>query len=286
MSLLFVLALASADCDGCHPQQAEAFAASRHGRAATLAIYTRSAAKARTTWCRGCHQPDGRNTAGLTCLSCHAVDGDADAVRATRRSPSRAARHKTVVDPAFAVATCARCHQFNTPRPGHLDPVVYSSQPLQSTVAELRAADPRARCAACHDVHRGNGAHDPALVRGAVTFAARAVGDEVEIVVRAGRTGHRFPTGDPFRRVVVSVCADAACARVLGHATIARGFALRDGVWAPVVDRTLASGETRVLRLPRARYWRAELRYGDPALEAGLPRDEVALELGRGIVGK
>jgi hypothetical protein len=129
----------------------------------------------------------------------------------------------------------------------------------------------------------------------AATFSARAVRDGLEIAVQAGVTGHRFPTGDPFRRLVLTACEDAACARPLGRHVLAKGFALVDGVWAPTIDRTLRSGERRVVRLTRdspgsrpqprrSIYWRAELFYGDPRFEAQLPPSEISIELARGTV--
>jgi hypothetical protein len=287
VSIVFVLGVASADCAGCHPREADAHAASRHARAAELAIFTVAASKAGTSWCKDCHQPAGPRTAGLECLSCHGVPEQPDAIRSTRRLASAEPRgHATVVDPAFAVTSCARCHEFTTPVPDslHRGPVVYSRQPLQSTVSELRLHAPRARCSDCHDVHRASGAHDPAMVQKAVTVSARAISDGVELTVRVLGTGHRFPTGDPFRRLVLTVCDDRPCDRPIARKTIGRGFALVDGVWAPVRDHTLRDGESRVLRFPRARFWRAQLFYGDPALEAKLPASEVSLELAAGHV--
>jgi nitrate/TMAO reductase-like tetraheme cytochrome c subunit len=279
---LVVLAFASADCAGCHPAQAEAFASSRHANAAELAVFKASAAKANTRWCASCHRPAGERVAGLECASCHAVDGDPSAIRSAR-PPSREALavHRVVVEPS---QRCASCHEFATPLPDHLDPVIYSSQPLQATVSELAKSDPRARCTDCHDPHRPAGAHDPDMLRSAVEITARSTSDGVEVRIVAKRTGHRFPTGDPFRRLVISVCDDAACEHVIGKHVVARGFALRDGVWAPVLDRTLRDGETRVVRFAAGQWWRADFFYGDSRFEAALPATEVSVELGSGPI--
>jgi len=279
--LLFVLALGSADCAGCHATEAAAFASSRHARAARLDAFELSERHAGTRWCAGCHRPEGARTAGLECLSCHR--GTGGAILATHRGTDDArAAHPIVVEPALAITSCARCHQFATPLPDHLDPVVYSSQPLQSTVTELRRHDPTARCSACHAVHRPAGGHDAASVRAAVQIAARTTAGGVELRVTARRTGHRFPTGDPFRRLVITTCADPACARPIARRTIGKTFALVGGVWAPVVDRSLADGETRVFRFAPARAWRADFYLGDTRFEARLPASEVAIEIARG----
>lgn len=284
--ILLVVALASADCADCHPREAAAMARSRHATAATLPVFTQPLRAAdRPVWCASCHRPEGPKTTGLECLSCHRVAGDPDAIRSSRLLPTTATRaHKTIVDASFAISSCATCHEFKTPLPDHLAPVKYSDQPLQSTVSELRATDPRATCAGCHDVHRANGAHDPELVRSAAAFTARAAGDGVEVIVEAGAIGHRFPTGDPFRRIVISVCDDPACEVPIERQTIARRFAFVGPVWAPVVDRTLRDRERRVLRFRRARYFRAQLYFGDPRFERRLPASEIALELARGTV--
>jgi hypothetical protein len=264
--VIALLALAL-DCASCHAAQASALANARHAVASELPVYRASAAKAGTRWCASCHRPAGEAAAGLVCTTCHVADGavgDAGhAMQVTTRS-------------------CATCHEFATPLPDHLDPVVYSSQPLQSTASELAQHDAAAQCTSCHDPHRPTGAHDAALVGKAVRVAARSTADGVEVQVTVTGTGHRFPTGDPFRRLVITVCADASCEHVIGRQQISRSFALRGGVWAPVIDRSLADGETRTLAFPRGAFWRADLYYGDPRFEAGLPVTEVSLALASG----
>lgn len=285
MIVVFAAALASADCAGCHPAEAAAHAASRHARAAELGVFRVSAAHATDrAWCATCHRPAGARAAGLDCLTCHAVAGKPGAILGTHGSAEAAAAHEVVVEPELATRSCARCHEFATPRPESLHgaAVVYSTQPLQSTASELARAAPGASCASCHDIHRPTGAHDPALVRGALAIAARSTAEGVELAITARHVGHRVPTGDPFRRIVITVCDDAACRHAIATHVIARGFALVDGVWAPVLDRTLAEGETRVITLPPAGWWKAELFYSDARFEAALDPDERSIELARG----
>jgi len=267
-ALLAFLVWSSTECASCHPAQAAAFEASRHAVAGELAIFTVSEGNAKTAWCATCHRPAPR---GLDCTSCHAAG---DAIR-TWRPPTRAARsaHAIVVD---AAPPCARCHEFNTPLPDHLDPVVYSDQPLQRTVTEAGGA----RCVDCHDPHTPRGSHDAAMLRRAVAISARATRDATIIRIAAQRVGHRFPTGDPFRRVVIAVYGDGPAP--LATATIGKQLALVAGVWAPVRDRTLADGEVREIRLPRATRWTAVYAYGDPRFERALPASEVSIELAGG----
>lgn len=287
LALALGAALHSEDCDTCHPREAARFATSRHARAAALAIFRAPLVGANRGWCLSCHRPEGAAAPrGLTCLSCHRAPGDEGAVLAARAgSPQGQGAHRVVAEPALALAVCARCHEFNTPLPGHRQPVVYSAQPLQATVSELRRADPTARCSPCHDPHTAPGAHDEATLRSALHISARATAQGVEVRVTARGVGHRFPTGDPFRRLEIAVCADEACAVPLLQQTLSRSFAQVGAVWAPVVDHTLRDGETRVLIFPiTAGYYRARFAYGDPRFEGQLPKDEVALELQRGAV--
>lgn len=273
MITLIVLALTSADCAGCHAAQASAFAESRHASASQLAVFRASLAHAQTRWCASCHRPT--DAAGLECTSCHAVAGDPSAIRAARPATAAArAAHAVVVDERLGSHSCAACHEFKTPLPDHLDPVVYSTQPLQSTVTE---AGDRA-CNGCHDPHRPIGAHDPELLKKTLAITARSTPTGVELRVTAQHVGHRFPTGDPFRRLVLEVCDDRGCSAQ----TIGRSFALVDGVWAPVIDRSLADGETRVLAFPAGTSWRATFRYGDPRFERGLPASEAFVVVAAG----
>lgn len=286
LALALAGALHSEACADCHPEQAARFDASRHARAAALAVFRAPLRHASRGWCLSCHRPEGAAAPqGLQCLSCHRAPGDAGAVLATRAGSPRALRaHRVVMDPSLAREGCARCHEFAAPLPGHLDPVVYSTQPLQATVSELRRQDPAALCSGCHDPHAAPGAHDEATLRSALRIAAQATSDGVAVQVTARGVGHRFPTGDPFRRLTVAVCDDEDCATPLAQTTIARGFARVGPVWAPVIDRSLREGETRVLRFPKARYYRAWFSYGDPRFEGLLPPSEVAVELQRGAV--
>lgn len=310
-SLLLALLLGADPCERCHEDEAAAFAASRHAVARTLPVFTRSLAHSKPAWCLSCHRPlEGRvavlaklrkfadltklgrvgdapqeEQRGLTCQSCHGVRGELDAVRSTHATEAGRTSHPVVVEPAFETASCAPCHEFNAPLPGHLDPVVLSDQPLQSTVSEQQRALPQETCSKCHDPHRALGGHDRALLGQALQVKALALDGGVALELRTGRTGHRFPTGDPFRRVVLTTCADARCDRVVGRTILARNHGLNDAeVWAVLRDTTLASEERRVVVLPAAPYWSARYFFGDPRFEEGLPEDEISLPLGGGMV--
>lgn len=287
MSLVLVLALASTDCASCHAVEAAALARSRHAHASELAVFRVSAAHASDrAWCATCHRPEGERAAGLECLTCHRVAGRPDAILGTRGTPEARAAHEVVIDASLPASSCARCHEFATPLPDSLHgiAVVYSTQPLQATASELARSAPGATCNQCHDVHAPTGGHDAALVRGAIAIAARSTHDGVELAITASHVGHRFPTGDPFRRLVLATCEDAACDHVIGRRTLGKSFALVAGVWAPAIDHTLADGETRLVELPTGTWWKVEYDYSDPRFESRLDPAERSLEIARGSV--
>lgn len=280
--VLLLLTLAADDCARCHAEEAAAFAKSRHAQARRLPVFALSWAHAQTPWCRSCHQPEGAGD-GHTCQTCH---GPLTAVKGAKPASAEALKaHPVTVEADFKTRACARCHEFNAPLPGHLWPVAFSTEPLQSTASEQHAAMPGATCVTCHDPHRAPGAHDPLTLGKGISVSARAVDGGVEVTLQVGRTGHRFPTGDPFRRLIVSTCFDPDCHAVAGRQTFARSLTSRDGgAWTTVRDTTLASNQETVVTLPSAPWWRARYFFGDPRFEPDLPADEVFVELGGGAL--
>lgn len=281
-ALLLVL-LSAGECAQCHQRVAADFAQSRHARARTLPVFALSFPHAGTPWCLGCHQPEGRGTEGHTCETCHR---DASGVKNTRATAEGTKAHPVAVDLAFPATSCARCHEFTSPFPGHLNPVVLSNEPLQLTSSEQQKAMPGATCVTCHDPHRAPGAHDAAMLAKAISVKGRATDGGVELELQIGKTGHRFPTGDPFRRLVLSTCADAACSDLVSRRSLSRsiGLSADGGVWATLRDTTLASGERRTISLSGGRFWSARYYFGDPRFEPQLPAEEVFVEVARGIV--
>lgn len=114
-------------------------------------------------------------------------------------------------------------------------------------------------------------------------MSAKVVDGGVAITLDVGRIGHRFPTGDPFRRLIVSTCFDPQCNEVAGRQTFTRSIGSRDGgVWTTLRDTTLASNQRTVVTLPSVPWWRARYYSGDPRFEPELPQEEVFVELGSG----
>lgn len=151
---------------------------------------------------------------GVACVTCHApaemglpgeaVLGSPDALS---RGPSP---HPVVRDPAFATAqACAGCHEFESQRqPGFM---------MQTTLIEhAGSALAGESCQSCHmpqvgPVRRSHGfiaSRDPDMLRSAVSVvAARPEAEVVTLTLSLGRVGHTFPTGDPFRRLLLELDA-------------------------------------------------------------------------------
>lgn len=286
MTLFLPLSLLlAADCAPCHEREAVAVARSRHAQARRLPVFVHSLAEARSRWCLSCHQPEGLGD-GLTCLTCHAVDGAPGAVWGAAASDAGLAAHPVHVERDLT-RVCARCHEFTAPRPGTLSAVVLSTEPLQTTVTEQRLAMPGASCVTCHEPHHARGGHDGETLRKGVAVTASNAGDGgVAFTVTVGRTGHRFPTGDPFRRLVVQTCRDAGCGDVVARKVFQRTFGLTDaGTWAAVHDSTLPSGGAVSFTLAEGPAWSARYFYGDSRFERLLSDEEVSLEVAEGSLG-
>jgi hypothetical protein len=262
------------------------------------------------SWCLTCHAPlaarEGRKALaeGVSCAACH-LRGEAVL---SARAPSAEALsvHPVVEDPRLRTADfCAGCHQFDAPVRTpleHEDRFVPSGMPLQDTLSEWRASSfaPSTPCQGCHmreGSHAFPGGHDAALVRGALEVEVRADGKaRVLATVRARRVGHAVPTGDPYRRLRLMLCADADCERVLGSAVFARSLEPTARSYRVEEDTRVPPPTTQVpvpsrtleiplaAPLPPGTTWRLVRHHADPRHERRLPSEEVSLEVARGSV--
>jgi hypothetical protein len=145
--------------------------------------------------------------------------------------------------------------------------------------------------------HAFPGGHDAALVRGALEVEVRAEGKRrVLATVRSRGVGHAVPTGDPYRRLRLTLCTDADYKRVLGSALFARSleptarsYRLEQDTRvppptakAPLPARTLEI--PLAAPLPPSATWRLVRHHVDPRHEPRLPPEELSLEVARGAV--
>ncbi len=144
-------------------------------------------------YCVACHAPLASAADGVGCVACHVVAPGHTA--ATNRTQA-------------TTKGCAGCHDFDVPG---------SSAILQGTEREHRlSAFASTSCEACHMAALGGGRRDhrfdvsrnPRVLGNAirVQYAHWYDGALVVALVSHG-VGHRFPTGDIFRRLTVTVTA-------------------------------------------------------------------------------
>jgi hypothetical protein len=253
---------ANGRCEACHADEASEWRVSLHHAAHDDPSYLASFAREPKAFCTGCHAPEGTApevaSLGVSCTTCHA----------SAHAPGAA---------ALAIGdTCASCHEFSFPDRAT------SSRPadrMQLTETEHAASELAAStCTDCHMPrvegashphrdHRFAASRDPDALRRAVGVAARLVdGDVVEVTLRPGRTGHAFPTGDLFRRLVVGVeLLNAEGERVdFGMQTLGRTFEARGSQQTQIADtRPGAPGQPEArLRFPlpgaghgKVRFW-------------------------------
>jgi hypothetical protein len=108
---------------------------------------------------------------------------------------------------SFATTVCRSCHEFGFP-----DARLRERRELmQSTMSEHNAVGERRGCVDCHmpllDRHRSHrfpGGHDEDLLRTAVQVSAKRNGAVLQLALHPKQVGHALPTGDWFRRLVVT----------------------------------------------------------------------------------
>jgi hypothetical protein len=229
----------NAACERCHVDIAREWRASMHAQSDTDPVYRRALAREPLPFCRACHAPEADPRAdapaelsaiGIGCLTCHVTTGGSKLE--TLAAPGRAsvaAPHGILRTADFGgVAACASCHEFDFPvhAPGR------PPERMQSTVSEhARSAFSGTACATCHmpttegptgkhKSHRFDAWADLALLRGAVSVTARRTSaSRVHVDLAAGKVGHAMPTGDLFRRLLVTAEVIGADWAVLGEAS-------------------------------------------------------------------
>ena len=192
-------ALREESCAGCHPAEAAEWRGSMHRASFTSPDFQRSYRAEPRDYCASCHAPLPDVTAGIGCTSCHAAT----------QQHATAQAHATT-------RACGSCHDFDVPG---------TRTALQTTEREHRAsAFAATTCDGCHMPragtrrdHRFAVSRDrDVLARAIRVHDARVERDEIVVAVASQGVGHRFPTGDLYRRVTVTVTAYAGDALVGG----------------------------------------------------------------------
>ncbi|MBK9035706.1 MAG: hypothetical protein IPL61_31395 [Myxococcales bacterium] len=247
-------------CGACHAEIAAEWRGSRHGLAWTNGLFQREYQEAPKPWCVNCHAPTPPQQAelaagghrladqGVSCATCHVRGGRLVAARRAAASP-----HATVVDPTFgSPAFCADCHDFTFPvlAPDGVA-LALTPHPMQSTVTSFAAGPYAAEpdgCLTCHGSRHGHafpGGHAPDMLAGAYDVAWCRRGAALEVELTNAAAGHRVPTGDIHRHLLLRVWRSSAPAGVF-EAFFGRRFELAaDGGKRTVWDSGLDPRETR-----------------------------------------
>ena len=173
-------------CAGCHASEVAEWRESIHRASFTSADFQRSYRAEPLPYCVQCHAPLPDVTAGIGCTACHANTAE----HVARRG------HATTI-------ACAGCHDFDAPG---------SRAILQSTERE-HDVGPFATtpCPTCHmprKDHRFAVTRNPEFLSRAIRVSnAHFESGNIALRVASNGVGHRFPTGDLYRRLTVTVTA-------------------------------------------------------------------------------
>jgi hypothetical protein len=279
-------------CASCHAEEHARWRTSRHARAFDNPVFQADFARTPRQWCLHCHAPlreqqeeSGavRASEGVGCAACHVRDGLVLTAGAPTARGERA--HAMRREPRLSSSEmCAGCHQFAA-RPSAGGPVA-----MQDTHAEWARSTFGARgqtCQRCHmprGDHGASGARTAENLRESLAVDVRLLApDRARVVVETRGVGHAFPTGDPTRVLRVELCAEAACARVLGSASFARWYRAAEGGFELLRDTSVpppsggAQRGRRALEVPidaggTPTHWRAVYRFA-PHLRRELGRE-------------
>jgi hypothetical protein len=166
---------------------------------------------------------------------------------------------------------CAECHQFNFPA-SREEPVTYSKHRMQRTLDEWTASGNTKSCQACHGAHAPRGAHDVEALRKALDAQLRLERGEVQLRLEPKGIAHNFPTGDPFRRLRVDLCADEPCTHVVASRELGREVVPVGESWRIAEDFTVPpQGLTVAMAAPKnAHFVRVTYRYAARSSESAL----------------
>ncbi len=268
----------NAACEACHADVAAEWRSSEHASAFTDPVFSAAFAVEPTAFCADCHAPEetpfaepgAKASLGVACVTCHLAGG---AVLAAPKPGLTLAPHRIERSAAFAGSgACSGCHEFSFGDDARRElPLA-----MQATVSEHAASGYADRsCADCHmpAAHEGRRSHsfastrDPEHHQKSVRVSAERAGPTtLRLELSLAGVGHRYPTGDLFRRVAIAAEVVGEDFRSLASSTryLARHFATgRDVEGRPIrVEATDDRPEPGVLSV-------IELELGDAA--AGRP---------------
>ncbi len=142
---------------------------------------------------------------GITCVTCHLREGEVLVARAQADTGS----HPQRVDPSLARSDfCFACHEFQAHEVAD-GKTRLTSESMQTTGSEWKrweAGGGQGTCQSCHmrgGTHDLRGAFDLDVLRAAARLEWVRTARGPVAVLQAQGVGHRFPTGDVFRHLVL-----------------------------------------------------------------------------------
>lgn len=211
----------AAACAGCHREQATQWNASAHRQSLTNRVFLDGFSAEPHQRCLVCHGPleaqlkeawlsrgslargvlpaaDSPIHDGITCSVCHVRDGVVLSPRPGATAYGHPVRHEGALRSS---EFCGSCHEFD----GHsvVDGVtVLNALPMQTTLSEWKAWGGSTSCQGCHmpsGSHQLRGPRDLTFLRASLKLE---VHDGVAVLT-AQNVGHRVPTGDVFRHLML-----------------------------------------------------------------------------------
>lgn len=202
------------ECGDCHAAETAEWSSSLHHASFTDRDFQASFAVEPEKFCFDCHAPraSARGDAigearGVSCKSCHTSETGHGAPK----------------------TDCAGCHEFAFPHRAEL---------MQSTLREHAESEFRDRaCTSCHMSKSSDGHRDhrfsvtrnSELLKRAFAMKTARTPEGIRIEMTPKNVGHKFPTGDLFRRVLVVVRSEAADGTPLGEDEILIGRRFEHG---------------------------------------------------------
>ena len=126
--------------------------------------------------------------------------------------------------------------------------------------------------------HSFSGGHDVTMVRRALDIEVSHDADAITVILQTtDAVAHKVPTGDPFRRLRISLCQDEGCTQRVWVRHLGVAHEHRDGVLRVTRDTRLSPGvawKQRIPMLSTAQYWEVALMYGEIQLTPKVPLAE------------
>lgn len=305
--------LSAAACGTCHAAAYREWMGSRHRQSFTNRLFVVSYREEPMRWCIYCHAPLPEQAQalgttrvafaasplvaeGINCAVCHVRDG----FILSARTPSAKglSAHPMREEKQLAQAEfCGGCHQFNIPH--DQPPLRYTDEVMQNTLEEWRRSDAAREgrsCQRCHmpnGTHRFPGAHTPDFMIRATAVRVRRTTEGIAVWLSGRQVGHNFPTGDPFRRLVLQFCSEPRCEEPLGSLLFGRVFEKRPSGSHLVADWTMPPSQggrdgerTLVVRElgPEATHFRLVYAYAPRGIEKSLTTSDRELVLASGTI--